>query len=322
MVGATLDLAVIDEAARMHQDAWYEGVYSTLTVKRGKALLISNPRGKNWFWELWRRGDPDAPEYDPEYRSFTFSQHDNPLVTLEDIERQHAQMPERKFQREVLGMFTDDGGEVFVGVRKVATVTPNLPPLCVYNPDHIYYAGLDFGSRQDYTCIVVFDLTEMAQVAMYRFTAVRWDEQRENIATVQAYWNARLWDVEENAAGAVMIESLRAMHLPIRAFNTNRWTKREIIESWADAIELGKVRLLNDEVIIREHEAYESEVTDNNTVKFSAPAGMHDDTVIASALAYRAATVRDEVEIRQPLRFLPFRGLYGDTRTRERRKYR
>ena len=54
------------------------------------------------------------------------------------------------------------------------------------------------------------------------------------------------------------------------------------------AIEQGSIQLLNDPVGKAELEAYERSVTETGMSKYSAPSGMHDDTVIARALKYRA----------------------------------
>lgn len=304
VVSGTNDLVVFDEAGRAHPDAWYEGAYSTLTVRRGKALIISNPRGKNWFYDLWKKGDPTSPNHDPQYISFTYSQFDNPDLDPAQVERQKNEMSRRQYEREVLGMFTDEGGDVFVGVREASYPKPLIPTRV---DGHAYYGGIDWGSRNDYTVITVFDETERKQVAVYAFTGKGWEEQWGEIEAIHAFWGCTLYDVEENQVGDVNIEMLKKRGLPIRAFNTNWRSKRELIEAWASAIELKQVRILDDAELILQHESMErSEETAYGTVKFFAPSGKHDDYVISSALAYRAATVRDAVE-GASMTLLPYR---------------
>lgn len=308
VVSGTNDLVVFDEAGRAHPDAWYEGAYSTLTVRQGKALIISNPRGKNWFFDLWKKGDPESPSYDPQYISRTYSQFDNPTLDPVMVEAQRTQMSKRQYEREVLGMFTDEGGDVFVGVREASYPRPLIP---VREAGHTYYGGIDWGSRNDYTVITIFDATTMRQVAVYPFTGKGWEEQWDEISTIQSFWQCVVYDAEENQVGFVNIEMLLKRGLPIRAFNTNVKTKRELIEAWATAIELKQVRILDDPELILQHESMErSEETAYGTVKFFAPHGKHDDYVISSALAYRAATVRDETPP-VSMTLVPF-SLYGN----------
>lgn len=320
--GKTLNLVVMDECAFMHPDAWHANLRHRLTVRRGKALLISNPFGKNWLWELWRRGDPDNPERDPDWASFQFSQYANPLIDPKEIEKAKASMPRRKFQREVMGEFVDDGGEVFVGVRKAATVVPGLPPLGVYNPDHEYVIGADTsGGRQDATVAIVLDVTAKAQVAMYRFFETDIDELTRSFVEMYGYWHAQRMVIEENASALYLPSQLRKHGLQIDAFNTNWKSKTPLIDAWSAAIETGQVQLLRDDTLIKEHEAYESETTENGIIRFNAPKGGHDDTVIASALAWKA-TMMEQEQVAQPLVFTPFQGLYGKEKPRTRRVYR
>lgn len=294
--GKPLDLVVMDEAAFMHRDAWHANLRHRLTVRHGRALFITNPFGKNWLWELWRLGDPTNPDRDPEWMSFQFSQHASPLITEADIENSRRIMPFRDFRREVLGEFVDDGGEVFIGVRAAASIVPQLPPYGVYNPAHAYVAGMDISAgRQDYSVIIVFDVTEMAQVAIFRFSEPQLSEQAKTLASVYDYWHPYRIEVEENAQGMFAIPEFKALGLPIHAFNTNWKSKGDLIQNHAAAIEMGRQRLLRDPNVIKEHEAMESDVAPGGTVRYFAPGGGYDDIVIASALAYRAATVREDM---------------------------
>jgi hypothetical protein len=52
--GRTLDFAVLDEAAFMHEDVW-NIIMPSLIVKQGRALLLSTPNGKNWFYDLYMK---------------------------------------------------------------------------------------------------------------------------------------------------------------------------------------------------------------------------------------------------------------------------
>ena len=51
---------IFDEAAMMSKSmtAWSDTIRATLTDYAGDAWFFSTPKGRNVFWELWRRGDP------------------------------------------------------------------------------------------------------------------------------------------------------------------------------------------------------------------------------------------------------------------------
>lgn len=292
--GKTLHRLVADECGYMHPDAWHANLIHRLTVFRGIALLISNPVGKNWLWDVWRLGDPDNPHRDPDYASFQFDQSANPNISREEMEKKKLHMPYRQYQREVLGMFTDDGGDVFLGVKKAASILPNLPPLCVYNPSHRYVAGMDISAgRQDFTVIIVFDVNEMAQAAMYRFSEPELSGHVRILQQVNDYWKPDRIEIEENSQAMFAVPEFRNIGLPVQAWNNNWKTKGELIQAYAAAIELGRIRLLQDADLIKEHEGMESDVAPGGTIRYHSPRNGHDDIVIASALAYRAATVHD-----------------------------
>jgi hypothetical protein len=64
-----------------------------------------------------------------------------------------------------------------------------------------------------------------------------------------------------------------------------------LIENLALALEKAEWRFISDPIWTGELEAYERRVNDNTgRSTYSAPEGMHDDTVIARALMMRMAT--------------------------------
>lgn len=294
--GKGLDFIIVDEAAYAAASTWYGSLIHTLTVRQGKALLISNPFGKNWFYELWQLGNPENPNADADYASFQFSQTANPDIPAADIARKKQTMPHKQFEREVMGRFVEDGGEVFTNVRQQASILPGLDDLCTFNPMHVYAAGMDISAgRQDYSDILVTDISVMAQVAHFRFSSPLISEQVRMLKLVADTWHPTRIDVEDNTVGLFAIPEFQALGLPIRPINTNVKTNGEMMEAYAAAIELGRLRLLNDPSLIQEHEAMESDITAGGTVRYHSPRGGHDDIVRAGILSYHAATVGDAV---------------------------
>ena len=49
--GEGLDFAVLDEVAFMKEEAWAEALRPALSGRKGGALFISTPKGRNWFWQ-------------------------------------------------------------------------------------------------------------------------------------------------------------------------------------------------------------------------------------------------------------------------------
>lgn len=107
--GEGLDLVVIDEAAYVKEEAWTMSLRPALTDKKGKALFVSSPRGRNWFWRLWK----DASEGKEGWQAWRFPTSTNPYIDPEEIATAKAQLPALVFAQEMLAEFTEHFGAMF-----------------------------------------------------------------------------------------------------------------------------------------------------------------------------------------------------------------
>ncbi|MEO1288261.1 MAG: hypothetical protein AAFV93_10870, partial [Chloroflexota bacterium] len=73
---------------------------------------------------------------------------------------------------------------------------------------------------------------------------------------------------------------------------TTSKSKAPLIEALALAIEQGEAQLLPSDTLLGELAAYQIEVTAYGNYRYNAPSGMHDDTVIATALAWHGCLTR------------------------------
>jgi hypothetical protein len=90
---------------------------------------------------------------------------------------------------------------------------------------------------------------------------------------------------ESNAMGEPIIEELQRVGMPVSGFQTTAQSKPPLIENLALALEREEWQFLNDPVWTGELEAYERKVSPvTGRSQYSAPEGLHDDTVIARAL--------------------------------------
>lgn len=63
-------------------------------------------------------------------------------------------------------------------------------------------------------------------------------------------------------------------------------TKANLVDALALAFERGSLRIIPDATLIAELQAYEAERLPSGMLRYGAPAGMHDDTVMALMLAW------------------------------------
>ena len=277
--GAGLDFAVLDEAAYIEAHVWPEVVRPMLLEREGGALFLSSPQGRNWFWELYQLG---LDEQQPDWAAFHFSSYDNPLLKASEIDAVRQVTPERVFREEYLAEFIDDSGQVFRRIREAATAPLKAEPI----PGRRYVAGVDWGREADYTVIAIIDAETKDMVALDRFNKIGWALQRGRLAALCERWHPSVIWAEANSIGSPLIEALQAEGLPVRAFQTTVRSKGPLIDGLALAIEREEIALLADEVLLNELAAYTMERLPSGVYRYGAPAGLHDDTVIATALAW------------------------------------
>ena len=92
-----------------------------LADRRGEALFLSTPNGRNWFWGLYMLGQQNAAD---QWQSWRFPTRANPLIDPAEIEAAREPLPERLFSRNIEAEFLPDAGGVFRGVEAAASVEP------------------------------------------------------------------------------------------------------------------------------------------------------------------------------------------------------
>ena len=87
--------------------------------------------------------------------------------------------------------------------------------------------------------------------------------------------------------GQANIEALQNAGVYVTGFTTTNATKANAIQLLELAFERGDIQLLDDENQINELMAYQSEKLPSGLVRYGSPDGLHDDTVMALAIAWQ-----------------------------------
>ena len=278
--GEGLDLAVLDEAAFMEPRVWPEIVRPMLATTRGSALFLSTPFGRNWFFDLFRIGlDPEEQSI---WQSFWFPTDKNPNIASEELESIRRSTTDHIWRTEYRAQFNADSGQVFRGIHDALAKDYYPGP----KAGHRYLAGVDWGRNHDHTVIVIIDADERRMVALDRFTQIGWRLQRGRLQVMVERWQPEQIWAEANSFGAPNIEALQEEGLPMRSFTTTSKSKSPLIESLALAIERRFIRLLDHPALLTELSSYSLERLPGGGYRYGAPSGMHDDTVMATALAW------------------------------------
>ena len=274
---------IINEAAmvRCLKEAWEQTIRPTLTDYRGDAWFGSTPKGRNYFWQLFQRGqDPQMQARG--WRSWQFPTASNPHIAPEEIEDARLDLPERAYLQEYLAVFLEVVAGVFRGVYDVVDVgrtDPDAPKKWQW-----YTMGVDLARVNDFTVLTIFD-SSGKQVYFDRFNQISWELQIERIdAAWQDYEPAQVW-VDSTGIGDPVVEMLQRKGIPAQGYHLTNQSKLALIDSYAMGIERRMIELMDIPVQTNELIGFEYETTLAGNMRMQAPSGEHDDTVISGALA-------------------------------------
>jgi len=278
----------IDEAAAVPrlEEAWNEVLRPTLADYQGTADFYSTPKGRGFFHNIFQRGN-DALY--PDWAAWQMPTSCNPYIAPEEIEAARQELPERVFQQEYLAQFLEDAGGVFRGVAVQVDKgrTANEPP----RPGVRYAIGVDLARVEDFTVISVID-NNGRQVYFERFNQISWERQIAAIRGVAAQYHGDMV-MDSTGVGDPIYEQCRKAGLRVTPFRFTSQSKEALIDNLAMAIEQGRIELMDIPTQTGELEAYQYELTASRNVRMNAPSGMHDDCVIALALAAWGAKSKD-----------------------------
>lgn len=167
LVGEGLSGVIMAEAAKIKEIVWTKYIRPTLADFTGWALFSSTPEGKNWFHDLWKRGQNPAQL---EYASWRRPSWLNPYVYKTATDERHVKayleamnraralpdpsvftidseilsllndLTEESFNQEIAADFTEFVGRVFKGFDEETHVTD-----LKYVPGWQTFAAVDYG---------------------------------------------------------------------------------------------------------------------------------------------------------------------------------
>lgn len=282
--GRGLDLVVLDEAAFIpNSQAWQQALRPSLSSpgRDGKAIFISTPKGRNWFYHLYQTALSD-----PDWDYWQFPTSANPYIDPDEIIEARQHLPEAVFKQEYLAEFIEDAGLVF---RNVRNCTSDV--IHEHQAGGRYVAGVDWAQSNDFTVIYIMDADTFEIVAYDRFNQIDWHTQRQRLKVLADIWQPDMILAESNSIGQPNIEALQRDGLPVTGFTTTNQSKQDVISALQLAFEQQTITIPDDPVLIGELESFEASRLPSGKWRYEAPGGMHDDTVIALALTLEAANM-------------------------------
>jgi len=290
LFGEDVYAAVLDEASRMREQAWH-AIRSTLTFTNGPVRMIGNVRGRrNWFWNLCRKAE--AGSQGLAYHRLTWRDAVGAgVIDAQEIEDARRDLPEHVFRELYEAEASDDGSNPF-GLEAIGQC---IVPL---GNGPAVRCGIDLARARDYT--VVIGLNADVHVSTFdRWNQLPWSETLDRIDVAVAGTRAL---VDSTGIGDALLEALQrpiykgdvhpqSVHgLDVRTAVGNYEgyvfsspSKQALMERLSLAIQRQEIGF-PEGPIVTELETFEYEYRQGG-VRYSAPAGMHDDCVCALALA-------------------------------------
>lgn len=277
LVGEGLDWLVVDEAALIaDEEVWSGRLQPALADREGRALFISSPRGRNWLWDLFQRGQKGESFW----ASWNIPTADAGFVRAPELLELQRTTPERIWQQEYMAQFLEGEGAVFRKVMNAIAPQAKARAFVVL--------GVDLARVRDWTVIwAVNDLGEW--VEFDRFQNLDWAVQKARIVAMYQRVNAKrvLLDATGMHVGADAVsDDLRREHLIVEPISLDGVNKRAIVENAMTRFDNGAVTLPNDPIVLDEFQRYTYTALPSGRDRYSAPPGQHDDIVMAACLAW------------------------------------
>lgn len=265
---------VVDEAGivRNLTTIWQQAIRATLTDYRGSAWFYGTPKGRTHdFSTLFAKGESEGDGW----LSFRAPTRENPYIPQDEIEAARRDMPEAAFLQEFEGVPADDGANPF-GLTAIAQCIKEQST----EPPVVW--GWDFARAQDWTVGVGLDA--YGNVCRFeRWQGKPWGETRREVTRLTGQVTCV---GDSTGLGDVVVESLQANGVPMMGYLFTAKSKQTLMQRLANAIQNRQVTI-PDGVIRSELETFSYEYTAHG-VRYTAPEGLHDDCVMALALAVYA----------------------------------
>lgn len=239
-----------------------------------------------WWWDAAYRIPLIANEF------IQYSDEEKELVNKHQLQPDQIKWRRNKI-RELKGLFQQEypedahtcfltsGNSYFGDLTGVFTA-----PLDVaYNPEHVYFAGLDFGQSNDYTAMPVLDATAKTQVDLLHIRKLEWKEQRNRIKQMFDKWHVKAMGGETNSIGSVNLEALHDMSMNVVPFDTTNETKADIMSDLYEAIHTHGWKLQDHPVQRHEMQTFVSTQLPSGIWRLAADNEGHDDTVMGLGIA-------------------------------------
>lgn len=267
---------VFDEFTRAREEAWF-ALRSTITSTGGKCKFIGNVKGaKNWGHKLAmkaKNGEDKNYEY---FKITAYDAADAGMMTkdgrpfIDEIEEAKRDLPEAVFKELYLAEASEDGSNPF-GLTHIRR--------CIFplSEHPIEYYGIDLAKSVDFTVKIGMD--RVGGTGYFDRFQRDWKATTESILLLPD----KPTIIDSTGVGDPIVEELQRKRNNTEGLKFTSISKQQLMEGLALSIQNREITF-PEGPIVDELEQFEFEYT-RTGVRYTAPSGVHDDCVMALALA-------------------------------------
>lgn len=267
------------------ESLWYNTLLPMFKGASTRVKIIGTPKGKNMFHKLYVMGQDTTQD---EYRSFHFSAYDSPFWDKGELDQVSTQVPQEAWRQEYLAEFLEGAGSVFRNIGACIKAPIDLP---------IDVLAIDLAKHQDFTVIIGGNRAAKQALTIDRFNQIDWNFQKNRIYNMWLKNNKPKVIIDSTGAGDPIYDDLKAAGMNIEGYKFTNQSKMELVQGLSVAMDNQEISYMNDPVLVSELEVFGYDITPSGNIRYNAPDGFHDDTVIALALFNYMVKTMVEVSI-------------------------
>jgi hypothetical protein len=284
IMGKEFHAVLLDEASRVAEES-YIAITSTLSQTKGKLVMVGNALArKNWFQDRFNeiRSNPD---FWPSRKYLAikldcFDAMEGGVIDSEilmDAKRRYKNNP-KQFRllylcdTKITGDANPFGHE---NIRKCLVDGLSPDPAVCY--------GLDLGSKDDYTVLIGMDaFNRVCLIERFKDSYVQQEKKILSIVDAPCM-------VEKTGVGMAVYDHLKdAQPFLFYGIQTNSKTKPAMIQELSMPFAKGEISIPRNSILREELDLFEKkESKRTDYIAYGAPAGAHDDCVMALAMCWQ-----------------------------------
>lgn len=270
--GFTFNYLICDEACFIKNDI-YHVILPTVAVSlskkenKGKVLLLSTPKTKNWFYYMCKRDNNRT-------KVFSFTSEEGGIISKDVLDSIRKSTPDVIFRNEYLGEFMDSGNGLFKYLNCISDI----------DSSDGFISALDIGSKHDYTVLTIMNKSGgVIHISKYRHQ--EYDCILKAVIAILKKHKSPVIFIESNGVGQMPFEYMKKNYSSNKSkeWITTQKSKENIIYQLILDFNIKNITIPNDEDLKNELDNFTCDWV-NGKPKFSGGNNSPDDMVMSLAI--------------------------------------